>query len=113
MVFEPNERRQHPRSNVTVSVRIEYTSFKFQANTENLSLGGMLLETQRRLPIGTKLKLEIADPAKGSQPIRTEGVVVRIRDTEPRGLAICFINLSEREQNDLAALLKRIDQPGD
>jgi c-di-GMP-binding flagellar brake protein YcgR len=93
-------------------VRIEYTSFQFQANTENLSLGGMLLQTTRRLPIGTKLKLEIVTPVKGMPPIQATGVVVRIRDSEPRGLAICFIDLSEKEKSNLAVILKQLDKPG-
>jgi PilZ domain. len=113
MSFDTNERRQHPRFSLAVMIRIEFTSFKFQANTENLSLGGMLLLTQRRLPVGTKLKVEIMAAGKGLLPIRAAGVVVRIRDSEPRGLAICFIDLPKTEQNNLAALLKRLEQKAD
>jgi c-di-GMP-binding flagellar brake protein YcgR len=113
MAFNPNERRQHPRFTIAVMVRIEYTSFKFQANTENLSLGGMFLLTPRRLPISTRVKLEITPSVQGLPPVRVEGVVVRIRDSEPRGLAICFTDFSEKEKGRLAVLLEKLSQPGD
>jgi c-di-GMP-binding flagellar brake protein YcgR len=111
MVYDQKERRQHPRVSIAVSVRIEYTSFKFQATTENLSIGGMLLFTERRLPIGTKVKLELQAPMKSMLLVRAEGMVVRIKDSEPRGLAICFTDLSEKERENLMTLVEKLDQP--
>lgn len=110
MVYKPHERRQYPRVAIAVNVRIEYTSYKFQAVTENLSIGGMLLLSERRLPVGTKLKLEIPAPTKDLPTVNAEGVVVRIKDAEPRGLAIRFTELSEKEHNNLATLIEQLDQ---
>jgi c-di-GMP-binding flagellar brake protein YcgR len=65
MKYEGPERRQHPRINARfiVSYRIlEEAESVDTSQTKNLSLGGMLLTTNRAFRVGTNLALEIRLP---------------------------------------------------
>jgi len=65
MNYAGPERRRHPRVNARfiVSYRILDEADKVDiSQTKNLSLGGMLLTTNRKFSIGTNLALEIRLP---------------------------------------------------
>lgn len=65
MLYSGIERRKHPRisGRFIVSYRIVEDADKADiSQTKNLSLGGMLLTTNKQLDSGTKLALEIRLP---------------------------------------------------
>ena len=78
MAYSGPERRKHPRvsGRFIVSYRIlkdgEYDDL---SQTKNISLGGMLLTTNRQFPPGTVLALEIRLPFD-PDPIRVTGKVL-------------------------------------
>lgn len=81
MSYEGPERRQHPRANARfmVSYRILEESGNVDiSQTKNLSLGGMLLTTNRAFSVGTNLALEIRLPFDPN-PIMIVGKVLESR----------------------------------
>lgn len=57
--MDPSERRQHPR--LSVKVEIDFTSDHnfYSATTRDVSVGGVFLETNLALKIGTKIEIEL------------------------------------------------------
>lgn len=82
MVYAGPERRKHPRisARFIVSYRIfEEVDRSDISQTKNLSLGGMLLTTNRQFDPGTNLALEIRLPFDPN-PIMLIGRVVESRE---------------------------------
>ena len=67
------ERRAHPRIPISVRVRVQYTGQEFSAQSVNISAGGVFLDSERRLPVGTRVHLvftvPIYVPPKGEPPV--------------------------------------------
>jgi hypothetical protein len=98
-----SERRAHPRAPVSVGVRVGFTGSEFLVRTANLSAGGLLLETDQRLPVGTRVSLRIEVPILTKYPIRAEGEVVRL-GAQPACLAVRFTDISEADRDLLGEL---------
>jgi hypothetical protein len=82
MAYGGAEKRKHPRveARFIVSYRIlEEESKRDITQTKNLSLGGMLLTTNRQFEIGTNLALEIKLPFDPN-PIMLVGKVLESRE---------------------------------
>lgn len=65
MAYTGNDRRKHPR--ISGRFIVSYRIFEEADNiditqTKNISLGGMLLTTNRQFPAGTRLAIEIRLP---------------------------------------------------
>lgn len=76
------QRRKAPRvaGNFVVAYRIlEGEAKSDMTQTKNVSLGGMLLTTNRKFPVGAKLALEIRLPVDPS-PIMLVGSVVESKE---------------------------------
>ncbi len=89
--------REHPR--VPYIVRVEYrtpSSF-LVAYSVNLSRGGIFLETDQELPIGSEVALQIAVP--DAKPVPLTGTVTWRRperdDDGPAGVGVEFEEVSE------------------
>ena len=82
MTFAGEEKRKHPRvkANFIVSYRVlEELDNVDISQTKNLSVGGMLVTTNRFFPEGTKLALKIRLPFD-PHPIEIAGVVLESRE---------------------------------
>jgi len=80
---------------VAVRVRIEYTGKEFSADSSNVSAGGMFVECNQKLPIGTKVLVRFSVPMIAKYPFHAEGEVVRVGMDSISGLAIRFTKISE------------------
>ncbi len=103
------DRRSHQRIPVQVRVRIQYTGQEFSAESRNLSAGGVFLETDQRVPVGTRVQLRFTVPIIAKYPIRAEGEVVWVGGDVPPGLAVRFTNILE---DDRALLGEVSEQSG-
>lgn len=103
------ERRAHPRIPISVRVRVQYTGQEFTAQSVNLSAGGVFLDTDRRLPVGTRLHLVFTVPIIAKYPIRAEGEVVWLGSADRSGLAIRFVDISDDDRALLAELAEKSD----
>lgn len=97
--FNP-DRRVHKRH--AVRLLIEYAamdSFRSDYITD-ISGGGLFIQTQVPLPVGTDIELKIAFPSI-PKLIEARGVVVRISehavDNKPPGMGIKFVGLKDED----------------
>ena len=103
------ERRQHPRIPISVRVKVQYTGQEFAAHSVNLSAGGVFLDTDRRLPVGTRVRLVLTIPIIAKYPIRAEGEVVWLAPEESTGLAVRFVDISDDDRALLGELAEKSD----
>jgi c-di-GMP-binding flagellar brake protein YcgR len=103
MKYEGLERRQHTRINARfiVSYRIlEETDNVNISQTKNLSLGGMLLTTNKAFKVGTNLALEIRLPFDPN-PIMIIGKILESREISKELIydtRIMFLAIDERHR---------------
>jgi len=111
-----SERRKHPR--FPVRIRIEYRAADqfFTDYIQNLSLGGIFVETPEPLPVNTVLKVQFSLPSM-RKPIVTDGIVVhafqvgRKRDLAAGGMGIRFSDLDQRSKQAVETYLTRLRVP--
>jgi hypothetical protein len=77
----------------------------FEASTENLSLNGLFVRTERTLPDGERAEIKINVPSASRSPfITVDGVVVRHDD---HGMAFQFKSLDHDSFSYLETVIKR------
>ena len=111
-----SERRKHPR--FPVRIRIEYRAADqfFTDYIQNLSLGGIFVETAEPLPVNTVLKVQFSLPSM-RKPIVADGIVVhasqvgRKRDLAAGGMGIRFSDLDQRSKQAVETYLARLRVP--
>jgi uncharacterized protein (TIGR02266 family) len=103
------ERRLHPRIPISVRIRVQYTGQEFAASSVNLSAGGVFLGTDRRLPVGTRVRLVFTIPIIAKYPIRAEGEVVWLGQAGMTGLAVRFVDISDDDRELLGELAEKSD----
>ena len=90
--------REHERVPYAVAVHFRSASAFLIAYSVNLSRGGLFLETQHDLPIGTPLELAFSIPGAGS--VKLGGYVAWRRGPEsadgPPGLGVEFQDITEQ-----------------
>jgi len=111
MAFNEAEKRKHPRADARfiVSYRIIGADDKCDiTQTKNLSLGGMLLTTNRQFTIGTNLALEIKLPFDPNS-IKLIGKVVESREIVKKLIydtRIMFLAIEEKHRNIIGETVK-------
>lgn len=104
MVYNGPERRKYPRisGRFIVSYRIlEESDAVDVSQTKNLSLGGMLLTTNKPFEAGTNLALEIRLPFDPN-PIMVIGKIVESREVTKDLIydtRLAFLAIDERHRN--------------
>jgi uncharacterized protein (TIGR02266 family) len=100
------EKRKADREPVTLFVEYEGADDLLGDYTENLSLGGTFVATNRELPVGTRVQLVLGFPGL-LEPVAIEGIVRWTRgEDEGAGAGIEFAPGPARDQ--LAAVVERI-----
>ena len=85
--------RVHERHNRKLEVTIVHDDREFQGVTRNVSLGGLYLFTDARLPFGTDVHIRMQLPAL-DQPTLAPAVV---RWQQPDGVGVQFGQLRARD----------------
>jgi len=101
-------RRRHSRLPVSLEVQYRTQGSFLVSYTFNLSKGGLFLETQDSLPIGTALTVRLIIPG-AEKPIETDARVVWVRETNPSqnlppGLGLQFDSL----ESQMGVLIDRL-----
>jgi type IV pilus assembly protein PilZ len=106
-----NERRKHRRVPFVTKVTYVLAECVQYYYSQDLSLGGMFLETRKPFAVGTRLELDFSLPDTEAR-LRVKGEVVRIvtpdplhRDLVP-GMGIIFAALTPESQSRLEDFLK-------
>jgi hypothetical protein len=83
-----SDRREAPRREVAVPVRVRRGDSSFAAELKSLSRLGALIEAKIALPVGTPLEIVLELPGEGGETL-VRGQVVRVTPVEGGyGLAI-------------------------
>lgn len=100
------ERRQWPRLQLCVQVRLRFTSAEavVQSQTFDLSQGGAFIRIANPRPIGTQVRLVVD---VGSRQMVIGGTVVRTSDggSGPPGMGIAFTEMSADDQTFVGQLV--------
>jgi uncharacterized protein (TIGR02266 family) len=106
------EKRRDPR--VPLVLRVDYPGLQQAVRdaTENLSVGGLFIRTERDLAIGQRIPLVVSFPAL-LDPLEVEAEVVRVRSNPaegPPGVAVAVREPAAQEK--LARLVETARVPG-
>jgi hypothetical protein len=100
----PRDRRRHERAAVVLKVRPQGTDALLDLYATDLSLGGMYVETDQMLRVGSALSSEIVHPDTG-EIFELECVVRRCQGGPQPGLGVEFVNLDETIKQQLQAFV--------
>ncbi len=108
-----SEKRRHDRAPVTLVVEYDGADDFVNDYTENLSSGGIFINTTKQLEIDTEVKLVLSFPGL-LRPIHLAGVVRWLREDggESHGVGLEFVDYggsSKQELEELIALVARRD----
>ena len=98
------DRREYFRARYFVDVEIEYGSSKLRARTQDISLGGMLIEITDPLWVGAEFQARLA---LGAGPSLELGCVVR--QVIPNvGMGVEFLDLKPPDHTRLRRLIEAL-----
>lgn len=95
-----SEKRKHERLPVRIRIQYRTSDQFFQDYIQNLSVGGIFIETKNPLSVGTKLKVQFSLPEM-EEMITADGVVVhrlhggRTHNLPSGGMGIQFAELDD------------------
>jgi type IV pilus assembly protein PilZ len=106
----PAENRRAPRAAVVLRVRPQGVDALVDVYTRDLADGGMFLETEQPLLVGSRLSAEIVHPETG-EPFELECVVRRVVKTPTPGLGVEFVGLDALRQQQLHEFVSSVAPP--
>ena len=97
------EARQHPRVNITWSVRMKTSQGSIEAEIKNISLGGAFICCPKPLPLGEVFRLTIDVPDHETLTVKAEVVWSNINVPDDkivnRGMGIRFIQITKANRD--------------
>jgi hypothetical protein len=99
----PDERRKHDRSRLIVDVFFNGQDATGVASTQDISVGGLYMNTQAHLPEGALLLLRI--PLPDGQEVIVNGEVAYVNPGS--GVGVSFQGLSAESRTLLESALRR------
>lgn len=104
---KPRERRAHPRLNVDSNaiIRLVDLAADIPGRIIDLSVGGCLIHTTQRFPVGIFRRVETEFRLNGL-PFRLGGVTQTIYD--PHRVGIRFLDMSDRKREQLLELVAEV-----
>lgn len=108
----PQERRSHPRFELSRALAYQWGMTKGTLRTVDLSLGGVKIQTDGPIPVDERLDLIILFENEAIKPM---GRVVRSNQSANRkfDVGICFETISQQCLKRLERFLHRITQKGE
>lgn len=116
-IYYDEERRRYPRIpfGYVVKYRLcENCKKKFRKGSgKNISLGGILIEGKRRLPVDTLLEIEVLIPKSrdNCECIKVIGQVVRVdivKNSRLYDLAVKFVEIPEKDNYRLLKFINAV-----
>ena len=102
------ERRQHPRIEQRLPVRVVANGYDFATTTQNISCVGAYCHLTRYIPPFTRVMVTLGLPiisnnAKTDRIVECKGVIVRTEDKEEGfNIAILFNAITESQRSKIA-----------
>jgi uncharacterized protein (TIGR02266 family) len=107
--LEDDERREHPRFEVTAYVDYAGSEILLYHHIENLSLGGISIRTTMLEPLGAKVDLVINFPDLDKM-VSVVGEVVWVNEHEPMDMGLRFLDLDEERMAVLREYITKAKQ---
>ncbi len=98
-------RRIHPRKRCLLSIDWSYASNVFTNAIQNISLGGMFIETSEPFDIDQQISLKILAPEKLKKITNLKARVIR---TESSGIAVEFLKETPEQVEMVEYLIENI-----
>lgn len=104
------ERRRHPRADTHIPLKLSQEEWDIVTETVNISRSGAYCRVNRRVPLMTKLQIQILLPLRKddksvTKTIHCQGVVVRVEPSTDEGhynVALFFNEISKRDAETIA-----------
>ena len=104
------DRRKSNRAELVVRVQYQTVDEFFSEFARNINEGGLFVETDSALPLGSVVSLQFHIPGS-DEPIQVHGSVVRQTDgagDEPQGMGIEFETLAAKDSQRINVLVRRL-----
>jgi PilZ domain len=82
------EKRNFIRMKINTPVQVQAGAEQFVARCKDLSGSGMLLQSERELPLGTTVEIHIAQEGENRLPFNASAQVVRVDAVNPAGFIL-------------------------
>ncbi len=102
------ETRQHPRYEVNALVDLTGTEVLLYHRIQNISLGGLSLQTESIEEVGTVVDLVINFPDLGASSLQVRGEVVWANREPPMDMGIRYLDLDESNREVLRKYLAKV-----
>jgi uncharacterized protein (TIGR02266 family) len=99
------ERRQHPRLSMSVEVDFASEHNFYAAKTRDISVGGLFIETDIALPIGTRLRVDVKFSQKQLHADAEVTWALVGDDNQVEGVGVRFIDLSDSAKKKIEAFM--------
>jgi hypothetical protein len=83
-----SEKRNFIRMKINAPVEIKAGNEQFTARCKDLSGSGILIQTDRAVPLGTSVEIFIQQDGEKLLPFRATGEVVRVDPVNPSGFIL-------------------------
>jgi len=115
MKTKKTERRQYPRIEQTLPLKIAADGYHFATTTENVSCVGAYCHLDKYIPPFTKIAVKVTLPviARGiikDVEVECNGVIVRTKDEKKGGfnIAVFFNEIKENQRKKIAQYINQI-----
>jgi acetolactate synthase-1/3 small subunit len=99
-------RRKHPRHALSFEVRLGSVDELARLWTQDISQGGMSVQTEREIPIGTRVELRLVHP-QSSESFAVHAMVRRQIDQPGfRGIGVEFVDLDRARKKALTEFIR-------
>jgi uncharacterized protein (TIGR02266 family) len=100
-----NDRRQHPRLSIAVEVDFGSENNFYSARTRDISVGGLFIESDVALPIGTRLRVDLKFLQKQLQAEAEVTWVLVGAGEQAVGMGVRFLDLPEASTKNIEAFM--------
>ncbi len=100
-----SERRQHPRLSISVEVDFGSENNFYSARTRDISVGGLFIECDIALPIGTRLRVDLKFLQKQLHAEAEVTWVLLGEGDQPAGMGVRFVDLPPSATKNIEAFM--------
>lgn len=99
-----SERRKHPRLSIQVAVDVESGHNFYAARTRDVSTGGLFIETDARIAVGTELEVDLKFLSKHVR-VASEVAWELMDGDRPVGVGVRFLRLEPHVARSIRAFM--------
>ncbi|CAN5814028.1 hypothetical protein BH09MYX1_BH09MYX1_45940 [soil metagenome] len=101
-----SDRRKHPRLVLAVGIDFQSAHNFYAGKTRDLSVGGLFVETQIELPIGTRITMDLKF-LKHHHKVDAEIVWQVVEDDGVVGMGLRFVSLSDAARSSIESFMNQ------